>query len=30
MSLADKFFRSEVEEILNNGFDDKDYKVRPV
>ena len=30
MSLADKYFKQEVTEILTNGFDDKDYNVRPV
>lgn len=30
MSVADKYFKEEVREILDNGFDDKDYKVRPV
>ena len=30
MSVADKYFKEEVNEILKNGFDDKDYKVRPV
>ena len=30
MSLADKYFKEEVNELLTNGFNDKDYKVRPV
>jgi thymidylate synthase len=30
MSLADKYFKAEVNEILTNGFDDKEFKVRPV
>lgn len=30
MSVADKYFKEEVTEILENGFDDKDYPVRPV
>ena len=30
MSLADKYFREEVEDILTKGFNDKDYPVRPV
>lgn len=30
MSLADKYFIEEATELLNNGFNDKDYKVRPV
>lgn len=29
MSLADKYFREEVNNILTNGFNDKDYPVRP-
>lgn len=29
MSLADKYFKKEVQDILTNGFDDKDYPVRP-
>lgn len=29
MSLADKYFKEEINEILNNGFNDKDFKVRP-
>lgn len=30
MSLADRYFREEVEDILTKGFNDKDYPVRPV
>lgn len=30
MSLADKYFKEEVNELLTNGFNDKDYQVRPV
>lgn len=30
MSQADKYFKEEVKEILENGFDDKDFQVRPV
>lgn len=30
MSLADKYFKEEVEDILTKGFNDKDYPVRPV
>ena len=30
MSIADMYFREEVEDILTKGFDDKDYPVRPV
>lgn len=30
MSLADKYYKEEVNELLTNGFNDKDYKVRPV
>ena len=30
MSIADKYFREEVEDILTKGFNDKDYPVRPV
>ena len=30
MSIADLYFREEVEDILTKGFDDKDYPVRPV
>ena len=29
MSYADKIFKSEVAELLSNGFNDKDYTVRP-
>lgn len=29
MSLADKYFKEEVNQILTNGFNDKDYEVRP-
>lgn len=29
MSQADKYFKKEVNEILTNGFNDKDYEVRP-
>lgn len=29
MSLADKYYKEEVKEILTNGFNDKDYPVRP-
>lgn len=30
MSIADKYFIDEINEILTNGFNDQDYKVRPV
>ena len=30
MSIADKYFREKVEDILTKGFNDKDYPVRPV
>ena len=30
MSIADKFFKEEVEDILTKGFNDKDFPVRPV
>lgn len=30
MSIADKYFKEEVEDILTKGFNDKDYPVRPV
>ena len=30
MSLADKYFKEEAQDILTKGFDDKDYPVRPV
>lgn len=29
MSLADKYFKDEINEILTNGFNDKDFEVRP-
>lgn len=29
MSLADKYFKEEINDILENGFNDKDYEVRP-
>lgn len=29
MSIADKYYKEEVKEILTNGFNDKDYPVRP-
>ena len=29
MSLADKYFKEEANEILTNGFNDKDFEVRP-
>ena len=30
MSVADKYFKEEANELLTNGFNDKDYPVRPV
>jgi thymidylate synthase len=30
MSIADKYFKAEITDILENGFSDKNYKVRPV
>lgn len=30
MSLADKYFKEEINNILTNGFNDKDFPVRPV
>lgn len=30
MSIADKYFKKEANELLINGFNDKDYPVRPV
>lgn len=30
MSIADKYFKEEINLLLNNGFNDKDYNVRPV
>ena len=30
MSIADKYFKEEVEDILTKGFNDKDFPVRPV
>lgn len=30
MSLADKYFKEEVNDILTKGFNDKDYPVRPI
>lgn len=30
MSLADKYFKEEINELLEHGFNDKDYQVRPV
>ena len=30
MSLADKYFKKEINTLLSKGFNDKDYKVRPV
>lgn len=30
MALADKYFKEEVRDLLENGFNDKEYKVRPV
>ena len=29
MSIADLFFKDEVNELLTNGFNDKDFPVRP-
>lgn len=29
MSLADKYFKEELQDILTKGFDDKDFEVRP-
>lgn len=30
MALADKYFKEEIKNILENGFNDKDFEVRPV
>ena len=30
MSVADKYFKEEVDKLLTEGFNDKDFKVRPV
>ena len=30
MGIADKYFKDEVNELLTNGFNDKDFSVRPV
>ena len=29
MALADKYFKEEVNKLLTEGFNDKDYEVRP-
>jgi len=29
MALADKYFKEEVKNILETGFNDKDFEVRP-
>ena len=29
MSVADQYFKKEANELLTNGFNDKDYEVRP-
>ena len=30
MSIADKYFKTEITDLLENGFSDENYKVRPV
>lgn len=30
MSIADKYFKDEIDDLLQNGFSDKDFAVRPV
>jgi hypothetical protein len=29
MALADKYFKEEINKLLTEGFNDKDYEVRP-